>query len=434
MISADKMNPRDVIVSGIGLVTPVGDAVDSFVEALWSGRSGIRPIKRWDCSTFPVRFGGECPDFDPSSYGIDARDAKRMDRFAQFALAAAIRATSDAGLDFNQENSARCGVIIGSGIGGLETLQEQYKTMLQRGVGRVSPFTVPKLMTNAATANVSIKFGLKGPNSVISTACSTGSNAIGDAGRAIQAGMADVMIAGGAEAALCELGLGSFCAARALSTRNNDPAVASRPWDQDRDGFVLSEGAAVVVMESAEHARERGADIYAKLIGYGVSADAYHITSPDINGAGAASAMRLALEDAGLNPEDVGYINAHGTSTELGDLAETKGIHAVFGAHANRLMVSSTKSQVGHLLGAAGALSVVVAALSLDQHLVPATMNLDKPGEGCDLDYVPNKARERRFNCVMSNSFGFGGHNASIVLGRASIRSDAPSCSRQRQV
>ena len=410
---------HDVVISGIGLVTPVGDAVDSFVEALWSGRSGIGPIKRWDCSTFPVRFGGECTDFDPCSYGIDARDAKRMDRFAQFALAAAIRATSDAGLDYSQENPARCGVIIGSGIGGLETIQEQYKTLLQRGVGRVSPFTVPKLMTNAASANVSIRFGLKGPNSVISTACSTGSNAIGDAVRAIQSGMADVMIAGGAEAALCELGLGSFCAARALSTRNNDPEVASRPWDQDRDGFVLSEGSVVVVMESATHARERGADVYAKVLGYGVSADAYHITSPEINGAGAASAMRLALEDAGLNREDIGYINAHGTSTELGDLAETKGIHAVFGAHANRLMVSSTKSQVGHLLGAAGALSVVVVALSLDQHLIPATMNLDKPGEGCDLDYVPNKARERRFNYVMSNSFGFGGHNASIVLGRA---------------
>ncbi len=385
---------HDVVISGIGLVTPVGDAVASFVEALWSGRSGIGPIKRWDCSTFPVRFGGECSDFDPCRYGIDTRDAKRMDRFAQFALAAAIRATSDAGLDFNQENLARCGVIIGSGIGGLETIQEQYKTMLQRGVGRVSPITVPKLMTNAASANVSIRFGLRGPNSVISTACSTGSNAIGEAARAIQSGLADLMVAGGAEAALCELGLGSFCAARALSTRNNDPAVASRPWDQDRDGFVLSEGAAVVVMESACHAQQRGADVYAKLIGYGVSADAYHITSPDITGAGTASAMRLALENAGLNPQDIGYINAHGTSTALGDLAETKGIHAVFGAHANRLMVSSTKSQVGHLLGAAGALSVVIAALSLDQHLAPATMNLDKPGEGCDLDYVPNKARD----------------------------------------
>src|SRR5882672_2123273 len=287
------MRSGEVVITGIGLVTPLADAVDGFVEALWSGRSGIGPIHRWNCAAYPVRIGGECTNFDPAQHGIDAREAKRMDRFAQFALAAASKSVADSGIDLSRENPDRCGVIIGSGIGGLETIQEQYRTLLDRGVGRVSPFTVPKLMTNAAAANVSIRFGLKGPNSVVSTACSTGSNAIGDAARAIQTGLADVMIAGGSEAALCELGLGSFCAARALSTRNDDPVRASRPWDRDRDGFVLSEGAAIVVLENRSRARQRGAREYARLTGYGVSADAYHITSPEINGVGAALAMRL---------------------------------------------------------------------------------------------------------------------------------------------
>ena len=412
------MSGRTVAITGIGLVTSLADSVDSLVDALWTGRSGIGPIRRWDASAFPVRIGGEVTDFDPARYGIDGRDAKRMDRFAQFAVAAANGAVADAGLDFAAEDAGRCGVIVGSGIGGLETIQEQYTVLRDRGVGRVSPFTVPKLMTNAAGAQVSIRFGLKGPNSVISTACSTGSNAIGDAGRAIRDGLADVMLAGGAEAALCELGLGSFCAARALSTRNDDPTRASRPWDRGRDGFVLSEGAVVVVLEEAERARRRGAKIYAELAGYGVSADAFHITSPETNGAGAAAAMRLALADAGLNADAVEYVNAHGTSTELGDLAETRGLRAVFGSHADRLMVSSTKGQAGHLLGAAGALSAAVAALAIDRGLVPATVNLDEPGDGCDLDYVPNRPRERRLSVVMSNSFGFGGHNTSLVLRR----------------
>jgi 3-oxoacyl-[acyl-carrier-protein] synthase II len=413
------MTGRQVVITGLGLVTSLGDTVDGIVDALWTGRSGVGPIRRWDASAFPVRIGGEVADFDPTTYGIDGRDAKRMDRFAQFAVAASIRAVADAGVDWTAENADRSGVIIGSGIGGLETIQEQYRVLLDRGVGRLSPFTVPKLMTNAAGAQVSIRFGLKGPNSVISTACSTGSNAIGDGGRAIAAGLADVMLAGGSEAALCELGLGSFCAARALSSRNDDPTRASRPWDKDRDGFVLSEGSVIVVLEEADHARRRGAKVYAELAGYGVSADACHITSPEVNGAGAAAAMRLALADAALNTDDVEYVNAHGTSTELGDLAETRGLRAVFGPHADRLMVSSVKGQVGHLLGAAGAMSVAVAALSIDRHLVPATVNLDAPGEGCDLDYVPNRPRERRLSVVMSNSFGFGGHNTSLVLRRA---------------
>jgi 3-oxoacyl-[acyl-carrier-protein] synthase II len=413
------MSGRRVVITGLGVITPLGESRDELVEALISARSGVGLIRRWDCSSFPVRFGGECANFDVTRWDVDARDARRMDRFAQFALAASTGAVRDARIDMSGENPDRCGVVIGSGIGGLETIQEQYRILLERGVGRVSPFTVPRLMTNAAAANVSIRFGLRGPNTVISTACSTGSNAIGDAMRAIQVGLADVMIAGGSEAALCELGLGSFCAARALSTRNDDPARASRPWDRGRDGFVLSEGAAVVILEEVEHARQRGAHLYAELTGYGVSADAYHITSPEVNGAGAAAAMRLALTDAKINADDVSYINAHGTSTELGDLAETRGIRAVFGAHADRLMVSSTKGQAGHLIGAAGALSIIVSALAIDRNLVPATINLEEPGEGCDLDYVPNRPREKRLNFVMSNSFGFGGHNTSVVMKRA---------------
>jgi 3-oxoacyl-[acyl-carrier-protein] synthase II len=410
------MGRRRVVITGLGLVTPLGDSRDELIEALVTARSGIGLIKRWDCSAFPVRIGGECAAFDLAKWGVDVREGRRMDRFAQFALAAAIGAVRDAAIDFATENGNRCGVIIGSGVGGLETIQEQYKILLNRGVGRVSPFTVPKLMANAGSANVSIRFGLRGPNTAISTACSTGSNAIGDATRAIQSELADVMIAGGSEAALCEMGLASFCAARALSTRNDDPARASRPWDKGRDGFVLSEGSAVVVLEELEHARARGAHIYAELAGYGQTADAFHITSPEVNGAGAALAMRAALADAKANAQDVQYISAHGTSTELGDLAETRAIRTVFGTHADRLIVSSVKGQTGHLIGAAGALSVIVSSLAIDRSLVPATINLDEPGEGCDLDYVPNKPREQKITCVMSNSFGFGGHNTAIVV------------------
>src|SRR2546429_1507133 len=292
------MADRRVVITGLGVVTSLGETADAMWDNVCAARSGITLIRRWDTAKYPVRFGGECYDFDVTKYGVDPREAKRMDRFAHFGLAASVTAVADSGIDFARESTHRCGVIIGSGIGGIETLEEQKKILDSRGVSRVSPFTVPRLMVNAASGNVSIQFKIKGPNTAVATACATGSNAIGDAMRFIQHDMADVMIAGGAEAALCELGLGSFCAARALSTRNNDPEVASRPWDQDRDGFVLSEGGVVVVMESATHARERGADVYAKVLGYGVSADAYHITSPEINGAGAASAMRLALEDA----------------------------------------------------------------------------------------------------------------------------------------
>jgi 3-oxoacyl-[acyl-carrier-protein] synthase II len=410
------MSRRRVVITGMGLVTPLGESRDQLVDALVTARSGIGPIKRWDCSAFPVRIGGECAAFDLTKWDVDVREARRMDRFAQFALAGAIGAVRDAGVDFTKENPERCGVIIGTGVGGLETIQEQYKILLERGVGRVSPFTVPKLMANAGSANVSIRFGLRGPNTAVSTACSTGSNAIGDATRAIQSELADVMIAGGSEAALCEMGLASFCAARALSTRNEDPARASRPWDKNRDGFVLSEGSAIVVLEELDRARKRGAHIYAEVAGYGQTADAFHITSPEVNGAGAALAMRGALADAKADASDVQYISAHGTSTDLGDLAETRAIRNVFGAHADKLMVSSVKGQTGHLIGAAGALSVIVSSLAIDRGLIPATINLEEPGEGCDLDYVANKPREKKVTCVMSNSFGFGGHNTAIVV------------------
>jgi 3-oxoacyl-[acyl-carrier-protein] synthase II len=410
------MSKRRIAITGLGLITSLGEQVDEVWDKVCAGVSGIGPIKRWDASAYPTRFGGECTNFDVTQYGVEFREAKRLDRFGQFGIAASVRAVADSGLDFNKEDRQRCGVLIGSGIGGIETLQEQNKILIERGVQRVSPFTVPRLMVNAASGNVSIIFGLQGPSTAVATACATGSNAIGDAGRFIQYGMADIMIAGGSEAALCELGLASFCAARALSTRNDDPAHASRPWDKDRDGFVMAEGAGVVVLEDWGHAVKRGAKIYAELVGYGMSADATHITQPHEDGAGAAQAMRLALADAGVNPDVVDYINAHGTSTPLGDAAETKALKSVFGPHAYKLAVSSTKSQLGHSLGASGGVECVLSAMSVARNLIPPTINLESPDEGCDLDYVPHKARDRKVTYAMSNSFGFGGHNASLVL------------------
>jgi 3-oxoacyl-[acyl-carrier-protein] synthase II len=339
-----------------------------------------------------------------------------MDRFGQFGLAAAVRAVTDAGLDFSKEDPYRAGVLIGTGIGGIETLEEQNKILVSRGVSRISPFTVPRLMGNAASGNVSILYKIHGPNTAVCTACATGSNAIGDAGRLIQHDMADIMIAGGAEAALCELGLASFAAARALSTRNDEPQKASRPFDRDRDGFVMSEGAGVVILEEYEHAVKRGARIYAELVGYGMSGDACHITAPNPEGIGATLAMRLALKDAKVNPESIDYINAHGTSTPLGDLAETKALKTTFGPHAHKLAVSSTKSQLGHLLGASGGVEAVVTALAISRNIIPPTINLDNPDPECDLDYVPHQARDRRVDYAMSNSFGFGGHNASLLM------------------
>jgi len=363
-----------------------------------------------------VKFGGECYNFDVTKYGVDPREAKRMDRFAHFGLAASVTAVADSGLDFSKESIHRCGVIIGSGIGGIETLEEQKKILDSRGVSRVSPFTVPRLMVNAASGNVSIRFGIRGPNTAVATACATGSNAIGDAMRFIQHDMADVMIAGGSEAALCELGMASFMAARALSSRNDDPPRASRPWDRDRDGFVMSEGAGVVILEEYEHARKRGARIYAEVVGYGMSGDASHITAPLEGGEGAAMAMKLALKDAKAAPSDVNYINAHGTSTPLGDIAETRAIKGTFGEYARKVAISSTKSQMGHLLGASGGVEAVITALTVYRNLIPPTINLDNPDAECDLDYVPHKARDLKVTYAMTNSFGFGGHNACLLL------------------
>jgi 3-oxoacyl-[acyl-carrier-protein] synthase II len=410
------MSRRRVVVTGLGVITSLGESVDEVWEALCAGKSGIGPITRWDASAYPVRFGGECTHFDVTKYGLDVREAKRLDRFGQFGLAAAVNAVKDSGVDFSKEDSFRCGVIIGSGIGGIETIEEQHLVLNERGVSRVSPFTVPRLMANAASGNVSILYHINGPNTAVATACATGSNAIGDASRFIQHDLADVMIAGGSEAALSRLGMATFCAARALSTRNDDPQRASRPWDKDRDGFVMSEGAGVVILEEYEHAKKRGANIYAELVGYGMSADGHHITAPHENGMGAAKAMQFALKDAGVNPDVVDYINAHGTSTQLGDLAETKAVHTTFGPHAKKLMLSSTKSQLGHLLGASGGVEAVATSLSVSRNLLPPTINLENPDPECDLDYTPLKARDRKVTHAMSNSFGFGGHNASLLF------------------
>jgi 3-oxoacyl-[acyl-carrier-protein] synthase II len=407
---------RRVVITGLGWVTSLGEDVEQVWDDLCAGKSGIGPITRWDASKYPTKFGGECSHFDVTKYGIEHREAKRMDRFGQFGMAASVSAVKDAGLDFEKVDRYRCGVIIGSGIGGIETLEEQNRILIERGVSRVSPFTVPRLMVNAASGNVSILFHIHGPNTAVATACATGSNAIGDAMRFIQHDQADVMIAGGSEAALCELGTASFCAARALSTRNDDPQRASRPWDKGRDGFVMSEGCGVVILEDYEHAKKRGAKIYAELIGYGMSGDGHHITAPPEDGRGAAMAMKLALKDAKLNPENIEYINAHGTSTPLGDMAETSALKTIYGPHAKKLAISSTKSQMGHLLGASGGVEAIISALAVNRNLVPPTINLDDPDEGCDLDYVPHKARDLHLTYAMSNSFGFGGHNASLLF------------------
>src|SRR3954463_13679198 len=407
---------RRVVITGLGVVTSLGEVVDELWENVCAGKSGIGPVTRWDISKYPVRFGGECAKFDVTKYGVDVREARRLDRFAQFGLAAAVSAVTDSGIDFAKEDPYSAGVIIGSGIGGIETLEEQNKILNTRGLARVSPFTVPRLMVNAASGNVSIRYRIHGPNTAVATACATGANAIGDAMRYIQHDQADMMIAGGSEAALCELGMASFIAARALSTRNDDPTKASRPWDKDRDGFVMAEGAGVVILEEYEHAKKRGARIYAEVVGYGMSGDASHITAPLEGGEGAAMAMKLALKDAKAAPSDVNYINAHGTSTPLGDLAETRAIKNTFGDYAKKVAISSTKSQMGHLLGASGGVEAVVTALTVYRNLIPPTINLDNPDAECDLDYVPHKARDLKVTYGMSNSFGFGGHNASLLM------------------
>jgi 3-oxoacyl-[acyl-carrier-protein] synthase II len=421
------MTRRRVVITGLGVTTSLGENVAEVWDKVCAGQSGIGPIKRWDVSSYPTRFGGECTNFDLMKYadeffklGGERLQPKRLDRFAQFALAASMNAVADAGIDYTREDRFRCGVVIGSGIGGIETIEEQNKILVARGVSRVSPFTVPRLMANAGSGNVSILYHLNGPNTTVATACATGLNAIGDAGRLIQHDLADVMIAGGSEAALCELGMGSFCAARAMSVRNDDPQRGSRPFDKDRDGFVMAEGAGIVILEEYERAKSRGARIYAEVVGYGMSGDGHHITAPDPEGGGAAQAMKLALKDAAISPDAVDYISAHGTSTPLGDIAETKAVKSTFGHHARKAAISSIKSQMGHLLGAAGGVAAVFTSLSISRNMMPPTINLDTPDPECDLDYVPHKARERRIEYAMSNSFGFGGHNASLLFRKVS--------------
>jgi 3-oxoacyl-[acyl-carrier-protein] synthase II len=407
---------RRVVITGMGTVNSLASELKQFWNGLCSGKNGVSNIEQFDTSAFKVHFGGEVKNWNPEPK-IEARAARRLDRFAQFALAAAIDAVADSGLNFSKEDPFRCGTIIGSGIGGLNEFEEQHRRYLKDGPGKISPFVIPKMIANAAAGNISIHFGLAGPNTAISTACASAAHAIGDALRAIQHGEADIMVTGGSEAGITPMGLGGFCAARALSTRNDNPQAASRPFDKDRDGFILSEGAGVLVIEELEHARRRGANIYAEVLGVGSTADAHHITAPHPDGVGAARAMLNCLRDARLNPEDVEYINAHGTSTELGDAAETGAIKKVFGEHARRLAISSTKSMIGHLLGASGGVEAIATAMTLRSSVIHPTINLDTPDLACDLDYVPKVARETRVRRALSNSFGFGGHNCCVAFG-----------------
>lgn len=409
------MASRRVVITGMGAITPLGASVPLFWDGLISARSGIRTIERFDASPFDVRFGGECADFEPEKH-IHVRTIKRMDRFAQMAYLGAREALTDAGLAQGSFDPTRAGVILGTGIGGLTELEEQHKRLIEKGPSRVSAFTIPKLMTNAGCGHVSIEFGLQAVNTAVATACASAGNAMGDAYNTIRHNMADIIATGGAEAALTPLGLAAFAAMKALSTRNDDPPRASRPWDKDRDGFVLAEGCGVLIFEEYEHARKRGARMYAEVIGFGATADAGDMVQPDPEGKGAGRAMSLALQSAGLNPEHIDYINAHGTSTPLGDLAETQAIKRVFGAHAKKLAVSSTKSATGHTLGASGGIEAVACVKALEHNTLPPTINLDEPSPGCDLDYVPLTARDCRVTTVMNNSFGFGGHNACLIL------------------
>jgi 3-oxoacyl-[acyl-carrier-protein] synthase II len=410
------MTRRRVVITGMGTVNSLGSEVPGFWRALCAGRSGIGGIELFDTTDFKVHFGGEVKNFNPESV-LDAKTARRLDRFAQFAQVAAIAAVKDSGLDFSKEDPYRCGVIVGSGIGGLSEFEEQHGRFYKGGPGKISPFVIPKMIANAAPGNISIHFGLKGPNTAVATACASAANALGDALRAIQWDYADIMISGGSEAALTPMGLGGFVSARALSTRNDDPERASRPFDMDRDGFVLSEGAGIVVLEELEHAKKRGANVVVEILGSGCTADGYHITAPHPDGEGAARAMQLALKDARLNPEDIQYVNAHGTSTPPGDAAETVAIKNVFGPYARKLAVSSTKSMLGHLLGASGGVELIATALTIKTSVIHPTINYQTPDPACDLDYVPNTARETRVRRAISNSFGFGGHNSCLVIG-----------------
>ncbi len=411
------MSDRRVVITGMGWVTSLGDSVDQVWQSLTEGVSGIGQITRFDTERFTTKIGGQIStDWTPAN--IEKRELKRVDRFTAYALSATIQAVNDSGLDFEKEDPWRCGSIIGTGIGGIEEFETGSKKLIEKGPERVSPFTIPKLMCNAAAGNVSIRYGLKGPNSAIATACASAAHAIGEAAHSIRHGISDIMVTGGSEAAVTPLGVSAFIALKALSKRNDDPTKASRPFDADRDGFVLAEGAGIIILEEYEHAKARDARIYAEVLGFGQTADASHITAPDEQGRGAAHAMEVALKDAGKNLEDVDYINAHGTSTGLGDIAETRAVKRLFKDHAKNLAVSSTKSMTGHLLGASGGVEAIITAKALQTGVLPPTINLDNPDDECDLDYIPNTARETPIQAAMSNSFGFGGHNVSLLIGK----------------
>ncbi len=409
------MAKRRVVITGLGIVSPVGSTIDKAWSNIKAGKSGISPIDVFDASEMPVKISGAVRDFEANEY-VPPKDQKKMDTFVLYGLAAGIQALDDSGLEVTEENADRIGVAIGSGIGGLPYIERSYAAYLKGGARKISPFFVPSAIINMVAGNLSIMRNLRGPNISIVSACATATHNIGDAARMIAYGDADAMVAGGAEMATTPLGIGGFAAARALSTRNDDPERASRPWDQDRDGFVLSDGAGVMMLEEYEHAKARGANIYCEVAGFAWNADAHHMTQPSQDGAGAARCMLRALNDAGVNPEEVGYINAHGTSTPAGDVAETQGLKKAFGDHAYKLLVNSTKSMTGHLLGAAGGIEGVFTALALRDQVSPPTINLDQPGEGCDLDYVPNEAREMNTKVGLSNSFGFGGTNGTLVF------------------
>jgi 3-oxoacyl-[acyl-carrier-protein] synthase II len=411
------LSKRRVVVTGLGLVTPIGSSVADAWAAALRGESGIVPITRFDASAFPVRFGGAVKGFELETY-LPPKEARRMDPFMHYGVAAGVQSVADAGLDFAQLDPERCGVLMGAGIGGLGTIEEEYSAFVKGGVRKISPFYIPGSIINMVSGHLSIRFGLRGPNLAVVTACTTSTHALGLAARLIQCGDADVMIAGGAEMATTPTGVGGFAQAKALSTRNDSPATASRPFDLERDGFVLGDGGGAMILEDYEHARKRGAHIYCEFAGFGMSGDAYHITAPPEDGAGAALAMRNALRDAGLNPSDVQHLNAHATSTPLGDRAETAAMKRTFGEHAYKLAVSATKSMTGHLLGAAGVVEAVFCALAIRDNVAPPTINHTTPDPACDLDCVPNTARQMKIDVAMSNSFGFGGTNGTLILKR----------------
>ncbi|MDX1443660.1 MAG: beta-ketoacyl-ACP synthase II [Gammaproteobacteria bacterium] len=413
------MSKRRVVVTGLGIVSPVGNDIETAWKNIKAGKSGIAPITHFDASNYPTRFAGEIKDFDIGEY-LPAKDARRMDPFIHYGMAASIQAIRDSGIEVTEDNAHRIGSIVGAGIGGLDSIEKNSLLIHEHGgPKKVSPFFVPGSIINMISGNLSIMYGMKGPNLAVVTACTTATHSIGLAARTIAYGDADAMVAGGAEHATTPLGIGGFCAARALSTRNDDPEKASRPWDKDRDGFALADGAGVVMLEEYEHAKARGATIYAELVGFGMSGDAHHMTAPPEDGEGARQCMTNALRDAGLNAEDVQYVNAHGTSTKVGDKGETIAIKRAFGDHAGKLAVSSTKSMTGHLLGAAGGVEALFTIKALQDQVAPPTINLDNPDEGCDLDYVPHKARDMKIDIALSNSFGFGGTNGTLVFRKA---------------